>query len=591
MQSSTQLRRRYLALANAATIINADLELPQVLHLIMLSAKDILEAEACSLFLLDHQQNILYCEVALGERGEILRQFLRLELGHGIAGWVAKEREAVMIEDAYQDPRFDPEWDKKSGFRTRSLICVPMFLKSRLIGTLEVINKIHGTTFTSDDLEILTHLADVAAVSIENARLRESLRKKVMELTIIYEFEHEMAIEQRLDVLGEWVLDKCLSFLEAKVGTIYLLDDKENILRILSARGLPRKAYDEIVVPVGEGIAGWVARERKAVLVQDLPSDPRYNKYAKYTYETDSLISAPLLVGDKLIGVISINNKKNGFAFTHSDLSLLETIAARLALTIRHVQLHQELYREKEDRERARRLIQNILPAHVPQKEKCEIAFRYIPYSEVGGDYYTFYEISPTKLGILVVDVSGHGISAAMVAIMANMLTQTFDRAILERPSLFLQELNELLLGRTAGNFLTASYAVIDLQDMMLRYGNAGHVNALLAEKEKREVITLEAAGKLLGVFRGLIYSEKERKLNSSRLVFYTDGLLELSTPDKSKMYTEEELRQAVIETLSLPPQEACDEIIRIARSSCERKAFDDDVTLVIVDVMGGSPP
>ncbi len=577
--------RKYLSLANAAAVINAELEINQILHVIMLNAKEILEAEACSLFLIDPSQNMLYCEVALGERGEMLRKYLRLEMGAGIAGWTAQHRTPVMIENAYLDPRFDPAWDKKSGFHTKSLLCVPMFHKTKLIGTLEVMNKTGDRVFDESDLEIITALADIAAVSIENARLRESLKKRILELTLLYQFEKETSVHTRLDLLGRWVLDKCLDFLEARIGTIYIYDENENLLKVLAARGLSDEAIREILVRPGEGIAGWVAERRLPVLVQDLPSDPRYNAAAKYTYETNSLISAPLLYQNKLIGVISINNKINGFAFSQSDLNMLEAIANRLALTIRNAQLHEEIHREREDRERARRLIAQILPTQLPLLPKNKVAVRYLPYSEVGGDFYTFFNLPQHRTGLLVVDVSGHGMSAAMIAIMANTVISTFDERILCHPAVFFRELNNALVGRLAGNFLTAIYAVLDFERGVLLQANAGHPYPILANRRTGELSTLSAAGKFIGVIPDLIFEEIELKLSHSRLVCYTDGILEITSNDQKKMYTEEEFKEAVSATLSENPNEAADNLIQYSLKACGRSAFDDDVTLLVVDI------
>jgi GAF domain-containing protein len=125
----------------------------------MLYAKDLLEAEASSLFLLEKEDNFLYCEVAIGEKGESIQQYARLEIGSGIAGWVAKERKSVILEDAYTDDRFDKAWDTKSGFRTKSIICVPLFVKDQMIGTLEVMNKVGNRTFNKFDLDLLLTLA------------------------------------------------------------------------------------------------------------------------------------------------------------------------------------------------------------------------------------------------------------------------------------------------------------------------------------------------------------------------------------------------------------------------------------------------
>lgn len=166
------------SILNVSTIFTANLDLYQLLPLIMLYSKDLLEAEASSLFLINETREFLYCEVALGEKGEIIQKYGRLNLGEGIAGWVAKEKKTIILEDAYSDSRFNSSWDQKTGYRTRSLICVPLFVENKVIGTLEILNKTQNRSFDSSDLNYLTSLSEVAAIAIQNAKIHENLKKR-----------------------------------------------------------------------------------------------------------------------------------------------------------------------------------------------------------------------------------------------------------------------------------------------------------------------------------------------------------------------------------------------------------------------------
>jgi GAF domain-containing protein len=202
----------------------------------MLYAKDLLEAEASSLFLLEKEENYLFCEVALGEKGESIQHYARLEIGNGIAGWVAKYGRTVVLEDAYDDDRFDKNWDRISGFVTKAVICVPLFIKDQLIGTLEVINKTKDRVFDKFDLELLLTLAENASAAISNSQQQDILNKKLLELSLLYEFEKKITSEKDHRKLGYWVLDKILEYLEAKSGTIYLLDENFEHLHVLSGK-------------------------------------------------------------------------------------------------------------------------------------------------------------------------------------------------------------------------------------------------------------------------------------------------------------------------------------------------------------------
>lgn len=161
---------------------------------IMESCKELMNAEASSLLIYDEKENKLFFDVATGEKGNVIKK-ISISMGEGIAGWVAENREPLLIEDCYDDPRFNKEFDKKSNFRTKSMICVPMVRKEKLIGVIQVINKKNDLIFTERDLNIFSILASQCAISIENARLTEiQIQQKALER----ELKTARAIQQNL---------------------------------------------------------------------------------------------------------------------------------------------------------------------------------------------------------------------------------------------------------------------------------------------------------------------------------------------------------------------------------------------------------
>ncbi|MBI5560977.1 MAG: sensor domain-containing diguanylate cyclase [Deltaproteobacteria bacterium] len=138
-----------------------------------------------SLLLLDSEKKELYFEIAVGEGAEKIRD-LRLKLGEGIAGWVAKEGKPLLVPDVDKEPRFSTRGDKVSRFRTKSIICVPMQTRGKCLGAIELLNTAEDGIFSEEDLLILTTLAEYAAIAIENALLFD----KVEELTITDDLTH-----------------------------------------------------------------------------------------------------------------------------------------------------------------------------------------------------------------------------------------------------------------------------------------------------------------------------------------------------------------------------------------------------------------
>jgi sigma-B regulation protein RsbU (phosphoserine phosphatase) len=170
-----------------SSLINSSLELDEVLNHIMTTSRQILSADACSLMLVDEQTQELVFEVAQGPVADQLNRGLRLQKGQGIAGFVFETGEPLLIEDAYQDSRFHREFDLQTGYRTHSILCVPLKVKDRIIGVSQVINRLDGKPFDAEDKETLALLCTHAAIAIENARMhRALLRKQQMESDLAF---------------------------------------------------------------------------------------------------------------------------------------------------------------------------------------------------------------------------------------------------------------------------------------------------------------------------------------------------------------------------------------------------------------------
>jgi signal transduction histidine kinase/ActR/RegA family two-component response regulator len=170
------------------SLINSSLDLEEVLELIMKSTNKVTSSIAGSLMLLDVATGELVLSVSTGPKSNTLKD-IRIPVGTGIAGWVAANERHVLVDDVQKDKRFYVAGDKINGIKTKSILCVPLKAKSNLIGVLEVINKVDGTSFTQRDVLLLGIFASQAAMAIENARLYGELKAKL---------ENEKEMQQRL---------------------------------------------------------------------------------------------------------------------------------------------------------------------------------------------------------------------------------------------------------------------------------------------------------------------------------------------------------------------------------------------------------
>ncbi|MEW6410501.1 MAG: HD-GYP domain-containing protein, partial [Nitrospirota bacterium] len=177
MNSETDKTVRYLStLMELSALLNSTLDQKVVRRRAMEAATRLMECEVGSLLLVDEERGDLFFEVALGEKGDQVKE-IRLKIGKGIAGWVAEKGEPAIINDVQNDPRFFKKADEKSKFVTRNMICVPVKSKGKVIGVLQAINKLGGLVFTEEDLTAFESLSNQVAIAIENARLYEELHE------------------------------------------------------------------------------------------------------------------------------------------------------------------------------------------------------------------------------------------------------------------------------------------------------------------------------------------------------------------------------------------------------------------------------
>jgi signal transduction histidine kinase len=356
-----QERAKVRALEDIGAALGSTLDLNELLSLLVSRVSEVVDAERSTLYLIDEATGELWSKVAQGE--QVIE--IRLRLGDGLAGWVAQSGRSLNIKDAYLDPRFDSFWDRQTGFRTRSILCVPMKNHhGRTIGVVQVLNKRDGY-FSTEDESLLSALASQAAVSVENSKLflsvvgknmelletKFQLERKLRELDVLVEMANVAATAGKLDELLEGVLSRTMRAIDAEAASILLSDEHSGDLRFRCAVGGAPEAVRRVRIKAGEGICGWVATHGEPQIVNDVRRDERHSREleAEIGYHPRSLLCVPLRWEDG-VGALELLNKSNGEAeFTEDDLKLAAVIAAQVSSAI-------GLARERERREREERL-------------------------------------------------------------------------------------------------------------------------------------------------------------------------------------------------------------------------------------------
>lgn len=349
------------ALQDIGQALGSTLQLDELLDLLLTRVAKIVDADRATLFLIDDNTGEFASKIThAGQAYEV-----RIQRGQGLAGWVAQTGRTLNVKDAYQDVRFNAEWDRRTGYRSGSTLCVPVRNHhGRIIGVLQVLNKGDGY-FTVDDESMLIALAAQAAVSIENSKLflsvvgknmelletKEKLERKVRELDVLFEIAQVSAGALKLDELLEGVLARAMHAIDAEAGSILLEDETTGDLRFRCAVGGDPTAVKRLKIPAGSGICGWVAANGQPQIVNDVTQDGRHSLSIadQVGYRPRSVLCVPLMLGERG-GALELLNKAQGrTGFTDDDLKLASVIAGHVSTSIR-------LARARERRERQERL-------------------------------------------------------------------------------------------------------------------------------------------------------------------------------------------------------------------------------------------
>jgi signal transduction histidine kinase len=352
-------RAKLRALQDISAALGSTLDLGELLEMFLDRISEVMEADRSTLYLLDEDTDELWSKVVQGQ--DVVE--IRLKPGEGLAGAVAKTGKPLNIKDAYQDVRFDAEWDRRTGYRTRSTLCVPMKNQhGRTIGVVQVLNKQHGH-FTVADEALLAALASHAAVSIENSKLflsvvgknielldtKDQLEKKIRELDVLFEITQVAASALELDDLLAGVLARTMRATDAEAASILLADENTGDLTFRAAVGGEPDRVKRMKIKAGQGISGWVAEHGRPQIVNEVDSDPRHSRHIsdQVGYHPKSVLCVPLRWDDGR-GALQLLNKAGGRApFLDDDLKMATVIAGHLSTAISQAQSRAQRARQE----------------------------------------------------------------------------------------------------------------------------------------------------------------------------------------------------------------------------------------------------
>jgi hypothetical protein len=256
----------------------------------------------------------------------------------------------------------------------------------------------------------------------------------------------------------------------------------------------------------------------------------------------------------------------------------------------RLISTRQRLAAMEQELETARRIQTSILPRRTPRLEGMDIAVRYVPMAAVAGDFCEFLAVDEKRLGMLVADVSGHGVPAALIASMVKVAFSA-QAPVAARPDAVLSGMNRLFCGKLESQFVTAAYLYADLATGQARYASAGHPPLLWWRSEEKKARQVRSNGMMLGHFPEATYESVELAFGpGDRFVLYTDGVVE-ATNLKGEFFGMERFTEAIAGRSHLGAESLAGELLahlaQWAGKDPERDGFADDLTLLVASVGG----
>jgi sigma-B regulation protein RsbU (phosphoserine phosphatase) len=565
-------------LLDVADVLATSLDLDTTLSRVAEVVSKVIDYEIFAILLLNEKTQEMRFRFQIGYPPEFAER-TRVKVGEGVTGLAAQTRQAVLIDDVRNDPRYIEAIPNVC-----SELAIPLITKNRVIGVIDIEAREPGA-FTEEHRRLLTLVASRMAAGIENAQLYTRTTKQARILLLLNEIARELTSILNLDELLGRIAELVRRLIDYQMFSILLLDPSGERLQHRFSLRFNENIHLKHEIPIGRGLVGSAAESRQAVLVPDVTKDPRY---VEANPETRSELAVPLIYKNKVVGVLDLEHTRRGF-FTEEHQRTMTTLAAQIAIAIENARLYEEIERQERRLERdlslARELQGRLLPQTNPKLAHLDVAAKFVPARAIGGDLYDFIPYSMSRLGIVIGDVSGKGAPAAIYAALVSGIIRS-HAPIEPAPSEMLSAVNlSLAERRIEAQFVSIIYALWDDAHRTLTVSNSGLPRPIYVHSGKNEVI--EATGLPLGLFDEAEYDELEFRMKPGEMfVFFSDGILDARNR-KGELFGRGRVERIVGECADKSAACVVDSLFKaVAEHSAGVETFDDQ-TVVAIRVRG----
>jgi sigma-B regulation protein RsbU (phosphoserine phosphatase) len=423
--------------------------------------------------------------------------------------------------------------------------------------------------------------AEPALSTIDKLRMLLDITKKI---------SRSLDLQEVLNLVMD-TLDSLIPYDAAGIFVLQCLDpelvpegEEPCTFKSEAVRGYDIDELSDLHLKLGEGFIGSVALSGAPVISHDVRNDP---VYINARDRTRSEMVAPIISNDEVIGVFDLESDDLN-AYSNDDLEVLMLLASQVAIIIEKVMLHEQLIekqRLESQLEVARQVQLALLPATDPELSGYDISAYNFPTEEVSGDYYDWVKIHDDEIGIVIADVSGKGVPAAiLMAFLRSSLRAATH--IGYAPNISMAKVNYLLWESIERNqFITAFHGILDASNGLLAYSNAGHNPPLLINVDL-ETRFIEYGEQPLGMFPETRYHQHHLRLRAGDvLVLYTDGVTEASNPEGVE-FGRERLAEAVKQNYERPARELIASLEMAVLEWTANAGATDDVTFFVIKAL-----
>jgi sigma-B regulation protein RsbU (phosphoserine phosphatase) len=567
-----------LTLVDLGRQVASEIDFDELLRKIPELLKRLIEFDAFAVYLLDERRNQITIAFAVGYPEAACKGF-RLSLSQGIIGHVVRTQETVTVGDVKSDAHYI---EVVPGMA--STVAVPLVHKGKSIGALNILSR-QPDRYSDRDAAILREFAKMLGAAVVNARLYEREKLDADAFETLAKIGREVAAVLDLDDLLTRIAQLARHVIDYRTFGILLLNEDTNELEIKVAVQFAEKVALP-KVPLGQGIVGYAAMHREAVVVPDVSNDSRYIKVVD---DVRSELAVPMMLKDKCIGVFDLESPELD-GFSKRDVEILTMLASQAAVAIENARLYETIRATEARMEMelgfAKRVQAALLPHGLPKKMKgVDVAVSFASARELGGDFHDFLLPDGHTLVIALGDVSGKGAPAAIYSVFAAELVRgrTFRRRYVpERssPASVLASINTILHERHLEEYYcTLCYAAFDLKKRTVTMANSGLPYPVRASGDG--CAEIEVPGVPLGSFQGVTFNEVTLPLaNDDVFVFCSDGVTEAMNT-QLQLFTAPRLVDVVRESRGLSAREIVANVVGAVDGHRAGHPPNDDTTIV----------